>query len=459
MNHHTPPPLKPQPFCVYFEPLLPLLSQGQLPDGEAAATRTHVMTCAWCQLQLRDYDFLRDALRRLDSTEAPDGRAPPSYRPLTREELHAAFQEDSTSPRHPTRSAAVPVPARALDAIGRDGRFPSLTAVAATLLIVVLAAVLFRGAALRPASPRISGTFTFVALPSAASHPTSIVFGPDGHLWFTESGADKIGRMTVGGTVTEFPLSVPQGSMPSSSPTSIITGPDGNLWFAEPVADKIGRITPQGVITEFAPPSESHPRGIALGPDGTLWYAALATNRIGHLSPDGQFLGDYAPPTAGSGLDSIVSGPDGNLWFIEAVAGKIGRITPQGIITEFDSPLPVDRPIVAGPDGNLWFISALGGKIGRITPQGRITFFPANRLDGTLAGLSAGPDGTLWFVLNAAAQSSDPPRIGRITPDGEIDFVQCPVRGVLNGLTFGPDGTLWFTVNDPAQIGHFQLKR
>src|SRR5262245_35847342 len=39
---------------------------------------------------------------------------------------------------------------------------------------------------------------------------------------------------------------------PSSAPSGIVDGPDGNLWFTEANADKIGRITPSGAITEIS---------------------------------------------------------------------------------------------------------------------------------------------------------------------------------------------------------------
>ena len=46
----------------------------------------------------------------------------------------------------------------------------------------------------------------------------------------------------------------------------ITAGPDGNLWFTEAGSDKIGRITPAGVITEFTVPGVgSQPSGIAVG--------------------------------------------------------------------------------------------------------------------------------------------------------------------------------------------------
>ena len=41
----------------------------------------------------------------------------------------------------------------------------------------------------------------------------------------------------------------------SSGVDALAPGPDGNIWFTEPDANKIGRITPAGVVTEFSIPT------------------------------------------------------------------------------------------------------------------------------------------------------------------------------------------------------------
>src|SRR5262245_18799499 len=68
-----------------------------------------------------------------------------------------------------------------------------------------------------------------------SSRPEGITRGPDGNLWFTEADANRIGRITPAGVVTEFSA----GITPNSQPSGITAGPDGNLWFTE--AGKIGR--------------------------------------------------------------------------------------------------------------------------------------------------------------------------------------------------------------------------
>src|SRR5581483_11295678 len=92
------------------------------------------------------------------------------------------------------------------------------------------------------------GAATHFALQTKNSQPAGITTGPDGHLWFTEFTADKIGRITPAGAITEFPLPAKGG------PYGIAAGPDGNLWFALQKADSIGRMTPTGVVKVFPIP-------------------------------------------------------------------------------------------------------------------------------------------------------------------------------------------------------------
>ncbi len=66
-------------------------------------------------------------------------------------------------------------------------------------------------------------------MPVAESRPDGITAGPDGNLWFTESGGNKIGRITPSGQITEFPL--PTGITKPYYPIGITAGPEGNLWF------------------------------------------------------------------------------------------------------------------------------------------------------------------------------------------------------------------------------------
>ena len=170
------------------------------------------------------------------------------------------------------------------------------------------------------------------------------------------------------GVVTEFSAGITSGAFP----VDITVGPDGNLWFTEAGVNRIGRITPLGVVTEFSAgiTPGAGPQGITAGPDGNLWFTEYSGNRIGRITTAGVVTEFSAGISPGANPLGITAGPDGNLWFTEYLGDRIGRITPAGVVTEFStgiSPGALPPGITAGPDGNLWFTERGGNRIGRIT--------------------------------------------------------------------------------------------
>jgi DNA-binding beta-propeller fold protein YncE len=85
----------------------------------------------------------------------------------------------------------------------------------------------------------------------------------------------------------------------SSSPRGIAVGPDGNLWFTEWGVNKIGEINPvTHLISEFATPTASSgPSGIAVGPDGNLWFTESNVARVGFVGADAAPAPPPAPAT------------------------------------------------------------------------------------------------------------------------------------------------------------------
>lgn len=59
----------------------------------------------------------------------------------------------------------------------------------------------------------------------------------------------------------------------------------GECWFTEWGANRVGRLTGDGEITEYdLPTPASEPHGITSGPDGALW-AALETGGVARIVP------------------------------------------------------------------------------------------------------------------------------------------------------------------------------
>jgi virginiamycin B lyase len=107
---------------------------------------------------------------------------------------------------------------------------------------------------------------------------------PDGNVWFTKSfnpfkqPTAAIGKITPAGMVTEYPL-----TNTMADPRGMVYY-RGSLWFTEYGADKIGRANAKGMVREIGGITQfGAPYAICVGPDGNLWFTELFGNRIGKL--------------------------------------------------------------------------------------------------------------------------------------------------------------------------------
>lgn len=152
MNHHTPTPA-PTPLCAVFEPQVALLSSGMLDAEQMESVHEHLADCAYCQLQLREYQRLREDLLRLllggagahgesrhsaPVASAGSGAAADATARFTVEQImRASAEEPSDAPqprRHAPQVLELPRHHRLMSALG---------AIAAMLVLALLAASLF----------------------------------------------------------------------------------------------------------------------------------------------------------------------------------------------------------------------------------------------------------------------------------------------------------------------------
>jgi hypothetical protein len=81
------------------------------------------------------------------------------------------------------------------------------------------------------------------------------------------------------------------------------------VWFTEISANKVGRITMSGVVTEYLPPSAGTPAGITTGPDGNMWVVELYANKIARLWLNGSPPSE--PPSEPQNLTASTNRPRG----------------------------------------------------------------------------------------------------------------------------------------------------
>jgi streptogramin lyase len=239
------------------------------------------------------------------------------------------------------------------------------------------------------------------------------------------STVPAIGRITPAGVVSHF-LLPPEAPNPmggpgmGSPPAAITAGPDGALWFTEAGADQIGRITPVGAITEFALPSRgtmhAHPTGIVAGSDGAVWFTQPLRESLGRIDVATHAISEFflPPPRGGIVRANTLASGSGALWFEDPRNQAIGRMRPGGTVDTLPLPATGDYSpwaVTAGPDDNIWFLDGRGSRVMRITPAGSVTEFPPlERLSsGGASQMTASSDGAIWFAV------PDGNAIGRIT--------------------------------------------
>jgi streptogramin lyase len=288
---------------------------------------------------------------------------------------------------------------------------------------------------------------TTYPVPAPAAYADKMARGSDGALWFTENEANKIGRISPDGTITEF--QVPGGY---SNPAGIAAGPDGALWFTS--GSTIYRLTTDGVFTPFS--AHGSTTSITSGPDGALWFTAQSISgesSIRRITTNGDVTnfpvpgGGPVPGVAGTGgiFMDIAAGSDGALWFTKQGGGvgdnAIGRMTTSGVYSSYPTPTVDSYPfgITAGPDGAVWFTETNSSRIGRIDTAGNITEYAIPAGTEASDAITSGPDDAVWFAGGGSY-------VGRVTVAGSV--TEYPVTsgngGALSGIASGSDGAVWF---------------
>lgn len=281
-----------------------------------------------------------------------------------------------------------------------------------------------------------TGVFTTNMVAVVTNVPPNLVLTVDSPI---EPGSAATLR---GVEITEFPILTRGGF-----PFGMCLGPDGAVWFTETGASRIGRVTTNGIVTEFPVAGGPHDlQGIVTGPDNRLWFCAFSSEHIGAMTTNGVVTLYRIPRVAGEPLklpQYITRGSGTNMWFTQ-LGYRLGRITPGGVITEVVYPAGVNpHGIVLGFENDIWFTDNFNGTVNRRRfADGMTLTYPMGVNSGAFL-ITRGPDGALWFTETGTPENDDG-YIGRITTNGVAThgFVG---KSRPYGITTGTDGAIWIT--------------
>ncbi len=324
------------------------------------------------------------------------------------------------------------------------------------------------------AAPASASVMTRFPVPTKHAKALAITPGTHGDLWFSEYGADRIGRITTKGRITEYRFPT------LKRPARVVTARNGSIWVAG--TNRFARVTlttrrtqsgrrvATAKIVEFHKPTQGFQgqvTSLAASPDGSVWYAGFGC--YGQISPSGK-VAEHVD-RASLGGRSIAVTPQGTVW-LSSGTGAIARLGSGGAVVQSlrlpADPAPVAGvardarvgPLVAAPDGSVWSRIGYGAaqnadtsRVVRMAPSGAMSV-PA--VDASELSVIAGPGGRVWY-----ATGSDPWSLNPAGPAGEATTAFAPFRAPGPLLSIAPDagGDFWFTQGSVNAIGRVRLTR
>jgi streptogramin lyase len=207
-------------------------------------------------------------------------------------------------------------------------------------------------------------------VPTPHSRPHDPALAPDGSLWYTGQGANKLGRLDPKtGEFKEYRLKTP-----ASGPHGLVADKDGNIWFTAISGGYVGELDPKtGAIAEYRPSdgSKIDPHTPVFDHNGILWFTNEETNYIGRLDPKTGKMILTKSPTPHAVPYGIVITKENVPFFCEFGTNKLASIDPNTMrIREYTLPAESARPrrIALGPDGTIYYTDFARGYLGHFDP-------------------------------------------------------------------------------------------
>ena len=149
-----------------------------------------------------------------------------------------------------------------------------------------------------------------------------------GSLFATDQGNNKIGLYNL--TTNNFTEFAPGAGFAANAGLESLFIPSfdpNNVYFTESNANKVGKMPiAGGAITQFSTGANSSPFGITEGPDGNLWVTLAGKNAVASLDSAFTTLTSHVLPTSAA-RPTAITHDNGKLWFFEQDMQKMGTAT------------------------------------------------------------------------------------------------------------------------------------
>ncbi len=179
--------------------------------------------------------------------------------------------------------------------------------------------------------------------------PNDLAFGPDGRLWFTDSGTEGDDRYAEQQPGRLYVLDASGGGelvieRPGVYPNGIAFDAQGRLYWTESMGHRVCRLE-NGEATTFAQLSDGHvPDGMAFAADGRLFVCTTISGGLTVLSPEGQILEEIVIGECAT--NCIFDGP--TLWVTATKVAELGYQQTTGTFWSIATDATGGLPLIPG---------------------------------------------------------------------------------------------------------------
>jgi len=299
-------------------------------------------------------------------------------------------------------------------------------------------------------------------VPTPKSRPHDPAVAPDGSLWYTGQGANKLGRLDPKtGEFKEYSLKTP-----NSGPHGLIADKDGNIWFTAISGGYVGKLDPRtGKIAEYRPQDATQidPHTPALDHDGILWFTNEETNYIGRLDPNTGKMTLIKVPTPHAVPYGIVILPNNTPLFCEFGANRLASVEPGAMnIHEYLLPAADARPrrIALAPDGTVYYSDYARGYLGHFDPAAGklIKEWPSpGGAESEPYGIAITSDGKVWYSESGVK----PNTLVKFDPKAESFSTKVIPSGggVVRNMVATPDQRLYLACSGVNKVAVVDLNQ
>jgi uncharacterized protein (TIGR03437 family) len=191
---------------------------------------------------------------------------------------------------------------------------------------------------------------------SPVDRPTGVSVDPGGVVWFTESGGNRVRKLTPGGGMITVAGKDPGGVEGESvaalsarlhAPAFALMDAQGVLYFSDSGAHKVRKIQPGGLLATVAGTGDrgfggdggpaaagllDTPRGLAFDAAGNLYIADSGNHRIRRVSPDGR-IATFGEGAALRNPAGVAVTLQSDVLVADTQNHRVAQLRPDGSLT------------------------------------------------------------------------------------------------------------------------------